>query len=69
MPDDSKQPPSGGARRPQPAPPPPDPADMGTAYGMEISMEGTLPRDESAAPQDDDPLLWIRRWLERHKAR
>lgn len=69
MPDDSQHPPSGGARRPQPAPPPPDPADMGTAYGMEISMQGMPPRDENAAPHEDDPLLWIRRWLERHKAR
>jgi hypothetical protein len=42
-----------------------DPADLGTAYGMEMSIE-----PPKAGPADDDlndPLGWIRRWVERHK--
>lgn len=42
-----------------------DPSDLGTAYGMEMSIESPKP----GAPEDDlnDPLGWIRRWVERHK--
>jgi len=42
-----------------------DPCDLGTAYGMELSID--VPK--AGAPDDDlnDPLGWIRRWVERHK--
>jgi hypothetical protein len=42
-----------------------DPSDLGTAYGMEMSIEAP-----NAGPAEDDlsdPLAWIRRWVERHK--
>jgi len=42
-----------------------DPCDLGTAYGMEMSIESP-----SGVPAEDDlndPLGWIRRWVERHK--
>jgi len=42
-----------------------DPSDLGTAYGMEMSIEAP-----NAVPAEDDlsdPLAWIRRWVERHK--
>jgi hypothetical protein len=42
-----------------------DPSDLGTAYGMEMSIE-----TPNASPAEDDlrdPLAWIRRWVERHK--
>jgi len=58
---------------PLPADPPrpdkpaaPDPADFGTAYGMELSIDSAakrVPAEEDA----DDPLGWIRRWVEQHK--
>lgn len=42
-----------------------DPGDLGTAYGMEMSIEAP---DGGPAENDvDDPLAWIRRWVERHK--
>lgn len=51
---------------PQGAAPVPDPADLGTAYGMEMSIEA--PKQAPAAEDDlNDPLGWIRRWVERHK--
>ena len=42
-----------------------DPCDLGTAYGMEMSIEAL----KAGAAEDDlnDPLGWIRRWVERHK--
>jgi len=47
-----------------------DPADLGTAYGMEMSIG---PPDSSGATPagaaEDDPLHWIRRWLDRHTRR
>ena len=45
----------------------PDPADLGTAYGMEMSIES--PATQSGTDIDlNDPLGWIRRWVDRHKA-
>jgi len=55
----------------QPTPSPqatsaPDPADFGTCYGMEMSIE--TPGKPAPAEDDlSDPLAWIRRWIERHK--
>ena len=55
----------------EPAPaigPPPalDPADLGTAYGMELSIDS--PAKQVPAEEDvDDPLGWIRRWVDQHK--
>jgi hypothetical protein len=54
----------------QPAPhgvaPAPDPADLGTAYGMELWI--VAPMQAPAEEYDlNDPLAWIRRWVERHK--
>lgn len=46
--------------------PTPDPADLGTAYGMELSIDPTAKR----APAEEDvadPLGWIRRWVDHHK--
>lgn len=63
---------SNATDRPIPTPPAPlqgdagqDPSDLGTAYGMEMSIEAPKP----GTPEDDlnDPLGWIRRWVERHK--
>jgi len=50
--------------------PAPDPADQGTAYGMELTMGAPDPAAKAGptAP-DDDPLHWIRRWLDRHTPR
>ena len=47
-------------------PPAPDPADFGTAYGMELSIDSAA---KQAPAEDDlnDPLGWIRRWVDRHK--
>ena len=42
-----------------------DPSDLGTAYGMEMSIEA--PKPGSAEDDLNDPLGWIRRWVERHK--
>lgn len=49
----------------------PDPADQGTAYGMELSMGVQPDAAGKAGPAqpDDDPLHWIRRWLDRHTPR
>ena len=56
-----------GAAAPVPSP---DPADQGTAYGMELSMGVPDPAGKAGpAPSDDDPLHWIRRWLDRHTPR
>jgi hypothetical protein len=44
----------------------PDPADLGTAYGMEMSIDNSTVRAEVDVDLDD-PLGWIRRWVERHK--
>lgn len=46
-----------------PPEPAPDPADLGTAFGMELSMDSA--NAEKHKP-DDDPLRWIRHWLEQH---
>lgn len=52
------------------AAPAPDPADLGTAYGMELTI-GAADHQPAAAETDasdddaDDPLQWIRRWLDR----
>ena len=63
---------SNATDRPIPTPPAPsqgdvsqDPSDLGTAYGMEMSIEAP----KLGTPEDDlnDPLGWIRRWVERHK--
>jgi hypothetical protein len=49
-------------------PPQPDPAELGTAYGMEMSMD--VPATNSDPAQADaDSLAWIRRWLDRHTPR
>lgn len=46
---------------------PPDPADFGTAYGMELSIDS--PAKQAPADEDEaDPLAWMRRWVEQHKA-
>lgn len=69
MPDDKPRPSSGARSRrvhQEQQPAAPDPADLGTAYGMEISMEGSGVPGQ-AGPEEDDPLQWIRRWLDRHK--
>ena len=42
-----------------------DPCDLGTAYGMEMSIES--PASNRGEDDLDDPLGWIRRWVERHK--
>ena len=43
-----------------------DPADLGTAYGMELSIDS--PAKQVPAEEDiDDPLGWIRRWVDQHK--
>jgi hypothetical protein len=49
---------------PQDAKPAQDPSDLGTAYGMEMSIEG--PRADPGEDDLSDPLGWIRRWVERH---
>ncbi len=47
-----------------------DPADLGTAYGMEVSMGASDSGKATPAPvPEDDPLHWIRRWLDRHTPR
>jgi hypothetical protein len=49
-------------------PVPDDPGDLGTAYGMEMSIEAP---DQTAADDGeraDAPLAWMRRWVARHKA-
>lgn len=73
------RPPAPPPRRPAadaPAAPAPDPADLGTAYGLEMSIgapDGSPDADGADARRDgtseDDPLQWIRRWLERHEPR
>jgi hypothetical protein len=52
---------------PSNAPATPDPADLGTAYGMELSIDSAA---KQAPAEDDlnDPLGWIRRWVDQHKA-
>jgi hypothetical protein len=44
----------------------PDPADFGTAYGMELSI-GPAAKQAPAEEDPNDPLGWIRRWVEKHK--
>jgi hypothetical protein len=41
----------------------PDPADLGTAYGMELSID---PAAKQVPAEDDlsDPVGWIRRWVD-----
>lgn len=66
---------SNASDRPVPKPPGPphgsgaspaqDPSDLGTAYGMEMSIEA--PKTGATEDDLDDPLAWIRRWVERHK--
>ena len=39
----------------------PEPADFGTAFGMELSIDSNSKR--APAEEDDaDPLAWMRRW-------
>jgi hypothetical protein len=50
----------------------PDPAECGTAYGMELSMSHSgAPGDAppTAGDAQADPLNWIRRWIDRHAQR
>ena len=48
------------------APQAPDPADFGTAYGLDLSIDS--PAKQAPAEEDlDDPLGWIRRWVDKHK--
>ena len=63
---------SNATDRPIPTPPTPtaggvsqDPSDLGTAYGMEMSIEA--PQPGNTENDLNDPLGWIRRWVERHK--
>lgn len=68
---DPKQPsrPDRPTKRPDTMPAP-DPADLGTAYGMEISMDVPAANPDPAQPEaDGDSLGWIRRWLDRHAPR
>jgi hypothetical protein len=47
--------------------PAPDPEDFGTAYGMELSI-GPNAKQAPAEEDVNDPLGWIRRWVDQHKA-
>jgi hypothetical protein len=52
------------------APAEPDPAELGTAYGMEMSMDTpAVNADPAQVDADEDSLGWIRRWLDRHAPR
>ncbi len=64
---ESPDPPAPGEPAP-PAPraPAPDPADFGTAYGMELTIDSAA-KQAPAEEDADDPLGWIRRWVEQHK--
>jgi hypothetical protein len=53
-----EQPPQGAAA--------PDPADFGTAYGMEMSID-TAAKPSNVDIDLNDPLSWIRRWVDRQK--
>jgi hypothetical protein len=55
-----------GPRPAAPTPPALDPADFGTAYGMELSIDSAA---KQAPAEEDihDPLGWIRRWVDQHK--
>ena len=44
----------------------PDPADLGTAYGMELSIDSAA-KQVPAENDINDPLGWIRRWVDQHK--
>jgi hypothetical protein len=46
--------------------PVPDPADLGTAYGMELSIDSAA-KQVPAEDDINDPLGWIRRWVDHHK--
>ena len=66
MPNATDRPPHSPAAKPQgDATPAQDPSDLGTAYGMEMSIEA--PKGDPAEEDLGDPLAWIRRWVERHK--
>ena len=43
-----------------------DPADLGTAYGMELSIDSAA-KQVPAEDDINDPLAWIRRWVDQHK--
>ena len=58
--------PTDPARQDNP-PEPPDPADLGTAYGMELSI-GPAAKQAPAEEDLNDPLGWIRRWVDQHKS-
>lgn len=58
-------PPAGTPAPPAPQPDAPDAADFGTAYGMELTINS--PAKQAPAEADDDPLAWIRRWVDQHK--
>ena len=47
----------------------PDPADLGTAFGMDLSITPNNADPKSEVSAEDDPLHWIRAWLERHTPR
>lgn len=52
------------------APSQPDPAELGTAYGMEMSMDMPAANvDPAQVDPDADSLAWIRRWIDRHTPR
>jgi hypothetical protein len=59
------EPPTDPALQDNPADPP-DPADLGTAYGMELSI-GPAAKQAPAEEDLNDPLGWIRRWVDQHK--
>jgi len=45
---------------------PPDPADFGTAYGMELTIDS--PAKQAPAEEDaPDPLAWMRRAPQQRK--
>jgi len=68
MRDAHKTPDPAAPRQAQPSEPPSaqDPADLGTAYGMELSID-SVAKQAPAEEDVDDPLGWIRRWVEAHK--
>jgi len=52
--------------RPKIPAPPPDPADLGTAYGMELSIDSPA-KQAPAEEEETDPLAWMRRGTQPRK--